>query len=76
MLNVMYSISICFPDINECSEGEDQSFDKLCHFCQNTAGGYNCTCRAGYAVTKEEPHQCIGIVPTSWARLYSCTYLK
>ncbi|XP_036398505.1 thrombomodulin-like [Megalops cyprinoides] len=39
-------------DINECSSGPCE------HKCDNTVGGYNCSCHDGYRQSREDPHRC------------------
>lgn len=48
-------VSVCFfLDIDECKLFHNGQAGRLClHACVNTAGGYRCTCPAGYNVTRD-----------------------
>ncbi len=49
--NIFYACSIeilvVFTDVNECLEGEDNCDANA--ECNNTEGGYECTCREGFS---------------------------
>lgn len=55
-----YLCRIASTDIDECSGTHGMDFDELCHFCNNTEGGYNCTCKPGFATESEDLHKCKG----------------
>ena len=38
---------ILLPDVNECRRGS-HNCDKRRAICENTLGGYTCTCKPGY----------------------------
>ena len=43
---------ICLTDINECEEG----ISGCSQLCNNTVGGYFCSCMAGYSLLEDGTH--------------------
>ena len=44
-------------DIDECSQG----IAGCSHGCNNTEGGFICTCNDGYQIHYDDPTQCVGM---------------
>uniref|UniRef100_A0A9J8AN20 Sushi domain-containing protein n=1 Tax=Cyprinus carpio carpio TaxID=630221 RepID=A0A9J8AN20_CYPCA len=64
--------SVC-TDIDECKLFHDGPAGRLClHACVNTAGGYRCSCPAGYSVTPDG-RNCKDIDECSSSRQNNCT---
>ena len=55
LLNTNLTHSICCIDINECNTNNGGCE----HFCTNTIGSYDCTCRVGYDLATDF-HGCDG----------------